>query len=612
MKTYKSITMALTALFAVIGLASCSSDDYQMVGKPDNAQVYFSSDMATEFNINEGQNSVDVEVRRVKTEGALTVNIESSDEAGLFTIPSSVSFADGENVAKLTISFDFASLKNNTVYPVSLRLKDETTIYGSDSTTVKIMFSPWTEWEPLGWKYPEGITTYEQWDAAFAEYAAGGYADTKIICNGTLPIYTYSSLGFGSYYQPVHYRESLDDSSKAQLLLRGWYNECDLVVNWDRNTNIFTCDKTWTGDTHPTYGPISVMDSYRYWKDVAGQDVTYDYFPQGYDTTKGQITVNMAYFVADGCIGYGPEVIQLPGYVIGDYTITITDVASYANDNQYGQVFMLALGEDIAKVKYAVLDGTLQEKDANVAAQGIVSGSLASTETAEGGHKAVSLPREGKYTLVAVGFDSEGNSTGYYYLQFTCKAAAAVTWKAINTGDYYYALFFGTAEENQVDEGVTLYVANEDPTKFKIAPWAYSDRGFTFTMDGEGNIVVDDQATGFYDTQYGMVYVGDASNYPELGITDKSYFEDGMYCFSLVYYVSAGYMSDAVGYEAFEVTGPAKEAAERAMSVARAKAAAERGLQPKEIKNVTKFPTSTIKNHLYNIRYNFNGFVTLK
>ena len=143
--------MALTALFAVIGLASCSSDDYQMVGKPDNAQVYFSSDMATEFNINEGQNSVDVEVRRVKTEGALTVNIESSDEAGLFTIPSSVSFADGENVAKLTISFDFASLKNNTVYPVSLRLKDETTIYGSDSTTVKIMFSPWTEWVPFRW-----------------------------------------------------------------------------------------------------------------------------------------------------------------------------------------------------------------------------------------------------------------------------------------------------------------------------------------------------------------------------------------------------------------------------------------------------------------------------
>ena len=112
------------------------------------------------------------------------------------------------------------------------------------------------------------------------------------------------------------------------------------MVNWDRNTDRFTCAKTWTGDTHPTYGPISVMDSYYYWKDVAGQDVTYDYFPQGYDTTKGQITLNMAYFVAEGCIGYGPEVVQLPGYVIGDYTITITDVASYANDNVYGQVVL--------------------------------------------------------------------------------------------------------------------------------------------------------------------------------------------------------------------------------------------------------------------------------
>ena len=135
--------MALTALFAVIGLVSCSSDDYQMVGKPDNAQVYFSSDMTTEFNIDEGQNSVDVEVRRVKTAGALTVNIETSDEAGLFTVPSSVSFADGEDVAKLTSSFDFNSLKNNKVYPISLRLKDETTRYGRDSTKVKVMCSPW-------------------------------------------------------------------------------------------------------------------------------------------------------------------------------------------------------------------------------------------------------------------------------------------------------------------------------------------------------------------------------------------------------------------------------------------------------------------------------------
>ena len=38
----------------------------------------------------------------------------------------------------------------------------------------------------------------------------------------------------------------------------------------------------------------------------------------------------------------------------------------------------------------------------------------------------------------------------------------------------------------------------------------------------------------------------------------------------------------------------------------------ECGNRSVEIKNVTKFPTSTIKNHLYNIRYNFNGFVTLK
>ena len=81
MKIYNKITMALAALTAMVGLASCSSsDDYEMAGKPDNAQVYFSSEMKTDFNLEEGQNSIDVEVRRVKTDGDLTVEVEAADE----------------------------------------------------------------------------------------------------------------------------------------------------------------------------------------------------------------------------------------------------------------------------------------------------------------------------------------------------------------------------------------------------------------------------------------------------------------------------------------------------------------------------------------------------
>lgn len=612
MKIYNKITMALAALTAMVGLASCSSsDDYEMAGKPDNAQVYFSSEMKTDFNLEEGQNSIDVEVRRVKTDGDLTVEVEAADESGIFNIPSSVKFDNGKDVANLTISFDFNAIKNNIDYPISLKLKNETTVYGSAATTVNVKFSPWTEWKPMGWKYPEGVTTYSEWEERFKEYGEGGYADTRIICSGDLPVFDYSVLGFGTYYQPVHYRESLEDPNQAQLLLHGWYNECDLLLNWDRTTNRFTAEKQWTGDTHPTYGQIYAMDSYHYWNDVAGQEAGYDYFPQGYDPDRGQITVNLAYIVSAGCLAYGPEVIQLPGYILEDYTLNITDEGSFNNEKNYGQVFLFTLGEDVASVRYAVFDNYLNQDEADQKAKAMVSGAINSTETKESGHKMVPVAREGKYTLIAVAFNADGESVGFYYINFECKAASGFTWRAINSGDYTYALFFGTPEENQVDKDLTLYVSNEDPTKFKIAPWAYSEDGFTFTMDADGNIVVDDQPTGFYDTQYGMVYVGDASTYSELGVTDKSFYEDGAYYFSLVYYVAAGYMGESIGYESFEVTGPAKQAAERAMLVARARAYGESNVKPREIKNVTKFTFASQRNHPYNRKINFNGFATL-
>ena len=108
MKLNKTITKALLAIMAFAGLASCSSDDYEMAGKPSNAQVYFSNESDADFLLAENQNSVQVEVKRVKTEGAQTVNVSATDESGLFNVPSSVSFEDGKNTAMLTINFNFS------------------------------------------------------------------------------------------------------------------------------------------------------------------------------------------------------------------------------------------------------------------------------------------------------------------------------------------------------------------------------------------------------------------------------------------------------------------------------------------------------------------------
>ena len=600
MKLYNKISNVLMALAAIVLLASCSSDDYERVGKPTNAQVYFSSMSKTQFLLEDNQNSIDVEVKRVKTEGALSVQVSATDESALFNVPATVSFADGETTALLNISFDFAKLTPNVDYTIKLKLDNETTIYGDDEQTISVKYSPWTEWEPMGWEYPDGISTYAEWETAFEQYRAGGYADMKLICKGTLPIFTYTALLEGSYYQPLHYRESLLEKDHAQLLLRAWANECDLVIDWDRSTNIFTVERQYTGLDHPTYGRVYATDAYTFWHDDWGEDIGRDYFNDYYDASNGQFVLSIAYVVEQGCIAWGYEKIQLPGFITSDYSVDITDEGSFANDDSYGEIFFFTLGSDVGSVKYTSFDYFLSSDEVKAKAQAIDAGEISAFETKESGYKVQMVTREGKYTLVVAVYDTDGEFVGYTSRQFTVETPSAYTWKPIGEGNYTYALFFATPENHETDMKLTLYECNEDPTKFKIAPWAYTD-GFTFTMDAEGNVVVDSQPTGYWADQHGMVYVGDVSNYPELG-EFKSLHEGNTFYFSLVYFLESGYLPDCVGYETFTVTGDAAKAVERAKAVAEAKTAAMASptlpyLIAKPITRVEKFPTGVRRNH---------------
>lgn len=618
MKLSSIIKGALMALTLAAGLTSCSSDDYSMADMPSGAQVYFPSEASSNeiYYLEDNQNSLDVAISRVADNADLTVNISSTDASGLFTIPATATFKAGEKTANLNVTFDFASLEANKEYLLTFKIEDETTIYGPDSTSIVVKYEPWTEWKPLEWNYPAGINTFAEWQQAFAKYAEGGYVNTALICDGTLPIYTYAALaawGFeGSYYQPVHYRESMIDNNQAQLLLSGWFEECDLVINWDRNTDTFSCNPQNTNSKNPQSGEsVYVTDSYNYWHNMKGQTVTINDLPQGYDAANGKLTVNFAYYVSQGCMGYGQEYIQLPGYkATGDYRVVVEDQGSYNNENRYGQIFFLTLSDDIAKVKYTAVNSHISSADAASYAVAINNDELESQETSESGYKVVMVNNEGKYTLVVCAYNGEGEYVGFTTQQFTVKAAVAYTWTPINTGNYIYTLYFASDDEETIDEDLTLYVCDQDPTRFKISPWAYTDN-FTFRMDLDGKIVVDDQVTGFIDPAYGDLFVGDLSNYPDFG-TDTSYYEDGMYYFSLIYYVSQGPLKDGIGYEGFEVTGTAKAAAERAKAVARAIDTAERNLPTPPIVVNGKWPTASRLNHVYRVKYNNGTFVTFQ
>ena len=132
-----------------------------------------------------------------------------------------------------------------------------------------------------------------------------------------------------------------------------------------------------------------------------------------------------------------------------------------------------------------------------------------------------------------------------------CKPANASTWTQIGTGDFSYTVFFGDEEDPAVDAGLALYQNDDDPTRYRIGDWGYGV-GFTFTYDeATGEVFVDDQPTGYVHASYGDVYVCEIEDYFGDTTRGKSYYENGVFHFATIYYVSAGYFG--FGMETFAV-----------------------------------------------------------
>lgn len=569
MKLRKILFSALCLATAAISFSSCSSDDdYTATKMPTTAQAYFSNEKSYDFLLAENQNQVTVEVMRVKTEGPITVNLEVSDTTStkIFNVPTSVTFADGENTAIVPITFDFNNLVADNSYALDLKLASETSAYGNEATKVVVKYAPWSGWQPYGWQWPSGMKDFAQWEAAYSNFAAGGYSNYGLIVKGELPTYTYTQYMSGTYTQPVFYRESMLNPSLAQLMLYDWFYGVHLVIDWDKTNNILSVGQQWTGYNHSTYGQVFTGDSYTYWHDLRGDaDVTHADFPCYWNKEKGQFVLDMAYFVSAGYFGYGPEIIQLPGYTQLDYSLSLTDEGTFKSKNGLSQVINMIMGADVSYIKYAWFAGEPTAEELQAKVNGIFDGSVESYETKESGRKVLAVEAEGPYYLVAVMYDAEGAKVGDTYIAFNVEDANAKTFEAAYVGDYTYSLLFKNDDGSPyVDSGLTLFQCKQDPTLFKIEHWGY-DVDFMFTMQNDGSVLVAEQPTGASYKEGDPIFVNDLVNYSGGTNYGQSFYKDNVFNFALIYYCSAGQFG--YGVETFTLTGTASAKANEAMKV---------------------------------------------
>ena len=124
MKSIKIFFLATVAIVAGL-FTACSDDDFKAGPEVDGAQVYFPENVTTQHSISDDVSSIAIPVKRIAKDEALTVAVLASDESGLFTIPSSVSFAAGKETSELLITFDRTKLEDGKEYPLSFLINDE-------------------------------------------------------------------------------------------------------------------------------------------------------------------------------------------------------------------------------------------------------------------------------------------------------------------------------------------------------------------------------------------------------------------------------------------------------------------------------------------------------
>lgn len=433
MKNLKIYWLAVVALVAGLFMA-CDDTDYTAGPKDEGAQVYFSSEVASQtFNIGDDESSVIIPMKRIESAEALTVAIlsDAGEAQDLFDIPASVTFAAGVDAVDLVVSFDRKNLQDGTEYPVALMINDENvTAYGRSKIDITVV--PWP-WEKLGTgKFRDDwLTTMYSIDPTEVD----------------VTIHKHKSREGIYMIEDMYGWDFLTEAFEAtkEELEAGWdasYTTTNITINAS-NPDAVTIGYQPTGIVHKgQYGTLGIAT----WTNTPGTlidgIITFPKSGLAFATDAGNYNAN----------GSGMFRIILPGYEATDYSLAVAYAGMKVGaDNQTAMpVFDFTYGADVTGIGYTFAKGDVTAK-ADEYVAGIVDGSDKNAKEVadfEAGAGKVSIAAEltpGIYTLVAVPKDKNGE-----YL-----ASAATVCQ-------FYFPGIGAAEDHPCEVAVTLGKVSEN------------------------------------------------------------------------------------------------------------------------------------------------------
>lgn len=413
MKTLKNIFYFLAAA-SLVGFTSCSDDDATTSLK--GAQIFFSTESPSTVEIEKGQSSVQLSIERMNATEAISIPLYSTDESGLFSMPTEVSFNTGETSAKVTINFSFDALTTDVSYPLQITIGDSenTSPYGLSSYSFNIIYpAPYTSLGSA--QYTEDLLT--------AVYGIG---------NDTFPVEIQQSDENPGVYRLKNLYNVNSPFFQLYSFSDGYGTTSDYYITIDcSNPDAVTIAEQPLGFTLEGYGEIKV------------KSVEPGTFKEGVITfpTEG-LALNIP-SVSDNypTNGSGLFKVVLPGASdVAAPAVTVAYKGSFidATSNKSNAVFDFTLNETAASYKFAVVEGNITKDEAAIeeAAGKIADGSLESTEGTASGSVLYPLAVSGTYTVVAVPFNAEGESGAAAVAAFIYSADGAPDIVQVQAGNY--------------------------------------------------------------------------------------------------------------------------------------------------------------------------------
>lgn len=509
------LSLYLLAMLSLV-LSACSSDDYDWATVTGD-QVYFSNETQETFELSTEATTFEVPIYRVKTDGAITVPVKATLQDGtIFTVPSNVTFAAGAKEAKIAISYDPSKIEFGSYEDITLSIAESTytTVYGQGSVSFKAGATEWSDWAPYN---QAGTCTY-----TYSLFWSGD--DTGLV---------------------FQVRHNVIKTNLYQFKVKQCMAGIDLVLDYDESTGVVSCPAQFTGYTHSSYGDVYVADYNYYMETVRGKDPSdFNHVYGSFDKEGGYIDIPVTYYVSAGSFGSGYETITLDGYDRKDVSCGITYKGKLvdAKENPY-IIANVTLGADVTSANVALVPGTLTQEVFDKVMDGSYEGVVTVEESGEVSFDASKLT-DGSYTLLVISYyNDEAQSYATATLKYT--TGGQETWSELGEGLYTYgaeSYTQGGVKLYDAQETATLYQSSNDPSKFKITPWASSSTGLIFTVDANGVITVDGVETGDAHSKYGAISASDLVTHGDAsaGQGYDSYVDGNTYNFILAYHVEAG------------------------------------------------------------------------